>query len=369
MTSKDPWGLVVPFFVKFTTHGDGFAGGVGSPTWVGPAPLGLKASQSEGRFDAAGVVILFRIDAASVQTLNLHLAIGHSHACQVVGSLHQPFDVRAHAMNPDGTGLDRQQQGVLIIFAHDVRGQVCCSPLQHEIGVCCGVFCLQHIVGGLQRGLQCFQVGLGKHHHAFGFSRYGVPQPATVDFRHTQINVVQGLQQDSVHEFVRVGQAFVDVHTAVSPRASSQHDGQGCVAFFHCLLRGVGAARGQVHAAGTSDADFVVVFRVEVEQNVSAEEPTLQAQSTGHSGFLVDGEQGFQGRVLDVRTFQHRQNAGDTDAVVGAERCALSTHPIAVNHHADAFRHEVEFSGLVFLANHVHMALENDGFSALHSRS
>ena len=203
-------------------------------------------------------------------------------------------------MNPDGTGLDRQQQGVLIVFAHDVRGQVCCSPLQHEVGVCCCVLGLQYIIGGLERGLQCFKVGLGKHHHAFGFSWYGVPKPSTMDFRHTKINVVQGLQQDSVHEFVGVGQAFVDVHAAVSPRASSQHDGQGCVAFFHCLLRGVGAARGQVHAAGTSDADFIVVFRVEVEQDVSTQKPTLQAQCACHARFLIDGEKGLERGVGDI---------------------------------------------------------------------
>ena len=135
------------------------------------------------------------------------------------------------------------------------------------------------------------------------------------------------------------------------------------------MLGGVSAARGQVHTSGTSDADFIVVFRVEVEQDVSAQETALQAQSAGHPRFLVDGEQGFEGRVFDVGTFQHCQNARHSDAVVGTERRALGTHPIAVNQHANAFRHEVEFCGFVFLTNHVNVTLKDHSFPILHSWS
>ena len=135
------------------------------------------------------------------------------------------------------------------------------------------------------------------------------------------------------------------------------------------MLGGVGAARGQVHPSGTSNADFIVVFGVEVEQDVSAQEAALQAQCSGHARFLVNGEQGFEGGVFDVGTFQHRQNARHSDAVVGTERRALGTHPIAVHLHANAFRHEVEFRGFVFLANHVDMTLQNHGLSTLHSWS
>ena len=71
----------------------------------------------------------------------------------------------------------------------------------------------------------------------------------------------------------------------------------------------------------------------------------------------------------DIGTFQHRENARHADAVVRTERSAIGTHPVAVHHHANALGHEVELSRLVFLAHHVHMALENDGFSPFKSRS
>ena len=299
--------------------------------WVssrgGSAALGLESSQGEGGFNAAGVIVLFGIDAAAVEALDFDLAVGNGNLAEVVGVWTKPFNVWAHAVNAHGASLDGHQKGVLIVFAHDVRGQVSITPLQHEIWVCGGVFGFQGVVGGLQRCLQRANVRLGEHHHAFRFPGNGVSQTSSMNFRHPQVDVVQGFQQNAVHEFVRVGQAFVDVHAAVAARRATEHEAHGGIAVLHGFFLRVGPTRRQVDATGAPDADLVVVLGVQVQKDVATQESPTLSQCPGHPRFFVDGEERLKRGVGDVGAFQHGQNAGHPNTVVRTQRGAVLAGP------------------------------------------
>ena len=97
--------------------------------------------------------------------------------------------------------------------------------------------------------------------------------------------------------------------------------------------------------------------------------PPFNPRGPCHACFFVNREKGFEGGVGNVCALEHGEDACHPDAVVRTQRGAVGPHPIAVDEHADAFGHEVKIRGFVFLANHVHVALENHRLSTLHSWS
>ena len=61
------------------------------------------------------------------------------------------------------------------------------------------------------------------------------------------------------------------------------------------------AERGEgILSAGTSDEDLAFVFAVEVDENLPAEEAFFYLKSAGHTRLFVDGDEAFDGAVLDV---------------------------------------------------------------------
>ena len=65
--------------------------------------------------------------------------------------------------------------------------------------------------------------------------------------------------------------------------------------------------------------------------------------------------------MFDGFVFQNGQRNGHAYAVVGSQGGAFGTQPFAVNLGLDRVFVEVELRIVVFLANHVHVALENNG--------
>ena len=61
------------------------------------------------------------------------------------------------------------------------------------------------------------------------------------------------------------------------------------------------AERGEgILSASASDEDLAFVFAVEVDENLPAEEAFFYLKSAGHTRLFVDGDEAFDGAVLDV---------------------------------------------------------------------
>ena len=89
-------------------------------------------------------------------------------------------------------------------------------------------------------------------------------------------------------------------------------------------------------------------------------ETCLHAHGTGEACLLVACEYALQRSVLDVVAVEDSQFDSATDAVVSTECCALSVEPFAVDVSLDGVGEEVEVYVYEFVANHVHMTLQNE---------
>ncbi len=176
----------------------------------------------------------------------------------------------------------------------------------------------------------------------------------------------QTFNQQPVHELVHVGNAFVNVHARMAARTTRQANAKLLDARLDGF-RFIGARGSDIDSTGASDGQFIVVFCVEVEEDVTLQKPALQSQRAGHACLLIDGKQCVNGGVRDVCGVEHSQDGCHADAVVRSERGAFRTHPVAIHVHLDALGVKVEYGVRVLLAYHVEMALQDDVPFVFHS--
>ena len=135
--------------------------------------------------------------------------------------------------------------------------------------------------------------------------------------------------------------------------AETQHAGRGLFLLVLQYPEGV-------DTAGAADAQFVFVFRIEVEQDAAFEHLGIELVRAGHARFLIHRDQDFQGGVFHVVGREDGQCSGYSDTVVGSQGRSFGTYPLAVHYAADAFGIEVELRVGILLVYHVHVSLEDD---------
>ena len=118
-------------------------------------------------------------------------------------------------------------------------------------------------------------------------------------------------------------------------------------------------------SAGARDEDLAFVLRVEVDEHIAFHETCLHAHSTSETCLLVACEHTLQRSVLDVVAVEDSQFDGASDAVVSTESCALSVEPFAVDISLNSVGVEVEVYVYEFVADHVHVALQDECRSVL----
>ena len=122
-----------------------------------------------------------------------------------------------------------------------------------------------------------------------------------------------------------------------------------------------------VQSSGTAHIEFALGLRVEIQQNVAAEQPLLQAESTVHAGLFRGGEERLDRSVSERIVFQHGEDRRRADAVVGSERRAVGRYPLAVDVGFDGVLLEIELLVVVLLRHHVQMGLQDDALAVLHA--
>ena len=67
----------------------------------------------------------------------------------------------------------------------------------------------------------------------------------------------------------------------------------------------------------------------------------------------------------DLIVLQDREHHGHCDAIVGAQRCAVGTHPVPVDNDADRFSQKIDLLVRLTGKDHVDMSLQRNGFGVL----
>ena len=117
----------------------------------------------------------------------------------------------------------------------------------------------------------------------------------------------------------------------------------------------------RVAAAGAADGEHALVLGIDVEQDLALDEIALQGVGAGQAGLLIDGEKQLQRRVGDVLVQGQGHGHGQGDAVVGAQGGVVGLQPVAVKDETDGVLGEIVGGIGRFFADHVHVALDDDG--------
>ncbi len=117
----------------------------------------------------------------------------------------------------------------------------------------------------------------------------------------------------------------------------------------------------RVAAAGAADGEHAFVLGIDIEQDLAFDEITLQGIGAGQPGLFIHGEKQLQGRVNDGLVQSHGHGHGQGDAVVGAQGGVIGLQPIAFINETDGVLGEIVRRIGRFLADHVHVALDDHG--------
>ena len=193
---------------------------------------------------------------------------------------------------------------------------------------------------------------------------------------------------DSVVQFARVELSKAKIHLLLLLVEEASENLDGVSAFLVDVVARVSALQSlyrsceEEHTLGSSltleceasrcclatsarDEDLSFVLRVEVDEHIALHETCLHAHSTSEACLLVACEHTLQRSVLDVVAVENSQFDSASDAVVSTESCALSVEPFAVDISLDSVGVEVEVYVYEFVADHVHVALQDECRSVL----
>ena len=100
-------------------------------------------------------------------------------------------------------------------------------------------------------------------------------------------------------ELISIAESAVDLTagvTALEPRYRSTKPSES----LRSLLILGGEGSDDALTTSTADEEFALVFAVEVDEDLTGEEAWTKLEGTRHTRLFVDGEEGFDGAVLDV---------------------------------------------------------------------
>ena len=193
----------------------------------------------------------------------------------------------------------------------------------------------------------------------FRFSRDGVALGAAGEGDETGVCVFENSEDRAGDELVRVRAAEVDVRAGVAAEEAFDVDGDGLTGEG---LPGERTGHGVVHAAGTADGGDALVFGVEVQHEAAVELRIVEHVGAEQADFLIGREDTFEGRVGQRVVVEQRHHGGVGDSVVAAEGGAVRGEPAVFGDiHVDAFVLKVVVTAVDFLADHVHVSLQDDG--------
>ena len=112
--------------------------------------------------------------------------------------------------------------------------------------------------------------------------------------------------------------------------------------------------------SSAADEEFTFVFAVEVDEDLTGEEAWLEGESTRHTRFFVDSEEGFDRAVLDIIGGEDGELSSTTNTIICPEGRTISVEPFAIDDRTDRVIVEVVYRTSVLLADHIDVALQDE---------
>ena len=189
----------------------------------------------------------------------------------------------------------------------------------------------------------------------------GIAEVAATDVGDEQTGL--GGEEAGEH-LVGIGTAEVDVATRVAAEETAYADTSEVVVG-RSGLGGVVPEGNGVHTTGAADEDLILLFGIEVEEELAGHEAFAEHVGSSHTGFLIVGAEELEWTVLVSLVEHGSQGEGYTCAVVSAEGSAVGLHPIAVDACFDGVVFEVVNDVGVLFAHHIHMGLHDERLAVL----
>ena len=124
-----------------------------------------------------------------------------------------------------------------------------------------------------------------------------------------------------------------------------------------------------IFSSGATHEDLSLILTIEVKEDLTGHKTFLYRFRAGQASFLVDRKQALDRAMLDIIGSQKRQLSGNTDTVVGAKGRAVRAQPFAIDNCLDRIVLKIMLCAVIFLANHIHVRLQDYGWPVLHTRS
>ena len=302
---------------------------------------------------------------------DFHAVFGRDNAGDVVRRLDEPSDflVLTHRENTIVGGLHHLHEA----RAHVLRKNRLCigtfhrkfhRPFRHV------VFFLDLRRENVPIGLHLvfFVGGNGENGHTVARNR--VVQLTRVELGEAQSVAFLRLIEEASHRLHGIGAFLLDVATRVAAHEALQR-GLHEEPTLRCFLA-LEVERGRRRpTACATDENLAFVLRIEVDEHIARHKAGLHTLGTRQSGLFVTRENALERSVFNVVAVENRQLDGTADTVVGTERRALRAKPFAIDVSLNGILVEVEFHINQFLADHIHVALQNHRravFQALRGR-
>ena len=227
---------------------------------------------------------------------------------QVQGGLHQAGHIGAHGLDAVGQAGEHTHHAAAGAFIQGQQVGFRRADGDGDGRVVDPVFLFE---GGVHFGADGLDgAGVGGH-QGHGGGGNGVVLQAAADGDHPQGRfLLQGVQ-DPAQQHAAVGAALVDLRAGVTAHQAGDGD------LLHRGAEGT-AGHGQAAvgpgAAGAADGENALVLGVHVQHPAALENGHVQALGAVHTGFLVHGEDGLDGRVGQGIIVQYGHGHGHCNA-------------------------------------------------------
>ena len=264
--------------------------------------------------------------------------------------------------------IDRMQETLHRFQFHHLRTCRLRLQFQQQVGLCHRILILQLCLEHIQ--FHAHSLFFRHRHRTYGIrlTRNGIVQVTAVNLTQTQVAPVQETHQVTVQQLVRIRTVLVDVISRVTAGQSLHCHTEKEITFWSRYHR-TRIYRSSSRTSGTTDKEFSVVFRIQINQDISIHETFFQCKRTCQARFLIHRKQTLQRSVLHIVRSQHRQFGRHTDTIVGTQRSTLCLEPFSVDIRLNRILLKIVFRILILFADHIHMRLQNHCLQMLLARS
>ena len=189
---------------------------------------------------------------------------------------------------------------------------------------------------------------------------------STLYIRKVEVVLLGCCAEKTVEYLIGIGMTLVDIVATMATKKIVDNDLKGKVTLGHSHLA-IGEGSICAYTTGTSDEDFTLVLRVEVEQDITIHKTALHGHSARETSLLINGKHALDGTMLDAIIGEHGKCSSHTDTIIGTQCGTIGLEPVAINNETDGVGHKVVINALVALTHHIHVRLQDDGLAVFHT--